>query len=186
MSPTIDVFFASHDGQTRQVADRIYNILQETGANVSKREIKAGNQDIISRCVDVTVVAAPIRYGFPLRIADKFLRRNVLRIDQSRFALVLVNLTARRPGRTTPAGNIYLRRWLTRQRLNPAIACAVAGRVDYPNYKWYDRIMMQLILTISGGPTDSTTSIEYTDWQQVERLAGDIFALAAKAASRAS
>ena len=52
----------------------------------------------------------------------------------------------------------------------------VAGALEYPRYKIWDRLAIQLIMKITDGPTDSTLNIEYTDWDQVreaaERFAG--------------
>jgi menaquinone-dependent protoporphyrinogen oxidase len=67
---------------------------------------------------------------------------------------------------------------LKRRRITPAIAAAVAGRLDDPSYRWYDRAMIRLIMRITGGPTDPRTTIEYTDWQQVDSIADAIAALA--------
>ncbi|GAB7205818.1 hypothetical protein OS21_23100 [Dickeya oryzae] len=46
-----------------------------------------------------------------------------------------------------------------------------AGALRYPRYRWFDRVMIQLIMRMTGGETDSTKEIEYTDWEQVARFA---------------
>jgi menaquinone-dependent protoporphyrinogen oxidase len=176
--PTIDVFFASRDGQTRRIVERIGRRLGDGGAVARLRELPLAADAEPPGAAAVTVVAAPIRYGFPLPVADRFLRRHAGGIAADRLAVILVNLTARRPGRTTPEGNGYLGKWLKRRRITPAIAAAVAGRLDYPSYRWYDRAMIRLIMRITGGPTDPRTTIEYTDWQQVDSIADAIAALA--------
>ncbi|MBT8205716.1 MAG: menaquinone-dependent protoporphyrinogen IX dehydrogenase, partial [Eudoraea sp.] len=42
------------------------------------------------------------------------------------------------------------------------------GMLDYQKYPFWDRIMIQLIMRITKGPTDLNTKIEYTDWDQVD------------------
>jgi menaquinone-dependent protoporphyrinogen oxidase len=42
-----------------------------------------------------------------------------------------------------------------------------AGKVDYPNWPWYERKMIQLIMKMTHGPTDPSTVIDYTDWDDV-------------------
>lgn len=59
---------------------------------------------------------------------------------------------ARKPGQQTVEGNVYLRNWLKRTGLRPALAAAVPGRLDYPAYRWFDRMMLQAIMRISGRP----------------------------------
>ncbi len=40
--------------------------------------------------------------------------------------------------------------------------------LDYQKYPFWDRLMIQLIMWITKGPTNSDAKIEYTDWEQVE------------------
>ena len=49
-----------------------------------------------------------------------------------------------------------------------------AGKLDYPRYDFWDRIVIQLIMRITKGPTDPTTTVEYTDWQKVEEFGRSI------------
>ncbi len=178
MANSIDIFYASHDGQTRRIVDALARHLTGTGAAVGVHDLADGEPPVVPGGAGITVLAAPIRYGRPLPIADRFLRRIAPLIDRRRFALVLVSLSARKPNRDTPAGNPPLRRWMARRGVEPAIARAVAGRLAYPDYTWYDRAMIRLIMTISKGPTDPTATVEYTDWRAVETLATEIAALA--------
>ena len=46
-----------------------------------------------------------------------------------------------------------------------------AGALLYPRYKWIDRVMIQLIMKITGGETDATKEIEYTNWGKVKAFA---------------
>jgi menaquinone-dependent protoporphyrinogen oxidase len=177
MANTIDIFYASHDGQTRRIVEALASHLAGTGATLGVHDLADGEPSVVPGSAEVTVLAAPIRYGRPLPIADRFLRRIAPLIDQRRFALVLVSLSARKPGRDTPAGNPPLRRWMARRGVDPAIARAVAGRLAYPDYTWYDRAMIRLIMTISKGPTDPTLTVDFTDWRAVETLAAEIAAL---------
>jgi menaquinone-dependent protoporphyrinogen oxidase len=92
-----------------------------------------------------------------------------------------VCLAARKPSRGTAAGNPYLRKAIARHRLTPALAVAVAGRLDYPRYSWLDRQMIRFIMTLTGGPTDPGASIEYTAWDVVDDVALRIAELVARA-----
>lgn len=48
-----------------------------------------------------------------------------------------------------------------------------AGALRYPRYSWLDRTMIKMIMKMTGGETDTTKEVEYTDWQQVDRFARD-------------
>jgi menaquinone-dependent protoporphyrinogen IX oxidase len=40
-----------------------------------------------------------------------------------------------------------------------------AGALRYPRYRWYDRFMIRLIMKMTGGETDTSKEVVYTDWQ---------------------
>ncbi len=40
-----------------------------------------------------------------------------------------------------------------------------------PRYNLFDRTMIRLIMTMTGGPTDMATVIDYTPWERMAELA---------------
>ena len=46
-----------------------------------------------------------------------------------------------------------------------------AGVVDYPNYKFFDKYIIRLIMYITNGPTDISKTYEFTDWEKVKTFA---------------
>ena len=83
-----------------------------------------------------------------------------------------------------PTGNVYLRKWIARSGARPLLAEAIAGNLDYPRYNFFDRNAIRLIMTISGGPTDGTSVIDYTQWDRLPALAERIVAAVASARDR--
>lgn len=167
------LLYASHDGQTRRIAERLSARLEALNIAVRPHNLADGipAADNLSEMV---VLVAAIRYGKHLPDARRFLE-SYSRVEK-RPALVLfsVNLTARKPQKQTPEGSVYLRKTIRKYRLKPVLAHAIAGRLDYPRYKWFDRQMIRFIMLLTGGPTDPNTTIEYTDWHQVDALADRI------------
>jgi menaquinone-dependent protoporphyrinogen oxidase len=80
-------------------------------------------------------------------------------------------LTARKLGKNTAEGNVYLRKLIARNRLKPAFAAAIAGRLEYPRYGWLDKQAIRFIMLLTGGPTDPKTCVEYTAWNEVDGVA---------------
>ena len=117
-----------------------------------------------------TVVAA-VRYGRHLLEAEQFLAIYQTLRAPPPLVFLSVNLTARKPGKDTAEGNVYLRRSIARRRLAPALALAIAGRLDYARYGWLDRQMIRFIMTLTGGPTDLGAVVEYTPWNVVDDVA---------------
>ena len=126
----------------------------------------------------VIVVVAAVRYGKHLPEADRFLSAYRSLASPPPLALASVNLTARKPAKTTVTGNAYLRKVIARHRLAPALAVAIAGRLDYRRYGWRDRQIIRFIMWMTGGPTDPRTSIEYTSWPAIDEFAARIAELA--------
>jgi len=64
-----------------------------------------------------------------------------------------------------------LRRLIARHGLKPTLATAFAGKLDYPRYGFFDRHIIRFIMLLTGGPTDPTAVVEYTDWAKVDAFA---------------
>ena len=54
----------------------------------------------------------------------------------------------------------------------------IAGKVDYPSWPWYDTLMLQMIMKMTKGPTDPTSVIDYTDWDDVRAYGEHVLTLA--------
>ena len=95
------------------------------------------------------VLVAAVRYGKHLPEADRFLAAYRSLASPPPLALASVNLTARKPDKTTATGNAYLRKIIARHRLAPALAVAFAGRLDYRRYSWRDRQIIRFIMLLT-------------------------------------
>ena len=179
---TIAIYYASHDGQARKIssylAEQLSKFHQQQVA-VSVADLASGfpsGEDLRSK--DTVVVVAAIRYGRHLKLADQFLQSQADHLSGKRLVMLSVNLTARKPHKRRVENSVYLKKWLERHsRLSPVLVRAIAGRLDYPRYSFFDRLMIRLIMSITKGPTDPTMTIEFTDWEQVRELADEIAAI---------
>jgi menaquinone-dependent protoporphyrinogen oxidase len=174
----MEIFYATRDGQSRRIAERIADRLADHGIPTLAHDL-AGARPAPSdlTAARLVVVVAAVRYGRPLPEAEQFLAGYRALREPPRLVLLSVNLTARKPGKDTVEGNVYLRKWIARHRLDPAFALAIAGRLDYSRYGWLDRQLIRFIMKLTGGPTDPRTCIEYTSWDAVDDVARRIAAL---------
>lgn len=169
------LFYATRDGQSRLIASRIAATLNRTGIEASPRDL-AQTMPTLDELAAAPLVAliASVRYGHHLAEAERMITLYQSLSAPPPLALASVNLTARKAGKDTPDGNAYLRKWIARRNLSPALATAIAGRLDYPRYGWLDRQMIRLIMKLTGGPTNPDAQVEYTSWEAVERFAQSI------------
>jgi menaquinone-dependent protoporphyrinogen oxidase len=158
---------SSTDGQTRRICERLRRILEDAGAAVTLTMIEDAN-DVAPAGFDLVVVGARIRYGrTDARVID-FVRRHAVTLEAMTNAYFSVNIVARKPGKDRPETNPYVGAFLRRARWRPRRVEVFAGRLDYPRYGVVDRLIIRLIMRMTGGPTRPDTVVEYTDWTRVE------------------
>jgi len=173
--PNMLLFYATRDGQSRRIAAHIAARLDECGIYAPPQNLAdALPAPAALAAAPLIVVVAAVRYGRHLPEAERFFATYGELLARVPFAFVSVNLAARKPGKDTAAGNQYLRKLMARHRLKPALAAAVAGRLDYPHYRWLDRQIIRFIMKMTGGPTDPQSCVEFTAWQAVDEIAARI------------
>lgn len=169
-TPTdILILHSSVDGHTRSICEYLQRRLAQCGALVSLHSLEefvpAGHAPAL------VIIGASIRYGHHRPALRRLVEQHRDWLGARHSAFFSVCLTARKPGKDTPDGNAYVRTFLHRSTWQPDLAAVFAGKLDYARYSWPDRLMIQLIMRLTGGPTDPASCICYTDWQAVERFA---------------
>ncbi|XBS69587.1 menaquinone-dependent protoporphyrinogen IX dehydrogenase [Acerihabitans sp. KWT182] len=172
------ILFSSRDGQTRKIAQFLAANLEGAICEVFDLKQAAG---LTLQRYDGVIIGAAIRYGHYAVELHDFIRRHLDWLNGLPSAFFSVNLTARKPDKRTPDTNAYTRKFLAATPWRPNRCAVFAGALRYPQYRWLDRIMIQLIMRITGGETDSSKEVEYTDWQQVTAFAHDFAVFAGKA-----
>ena len=172
--PPVALYYATHDGHTRHIAEHISHRLAESGIVASPQNVATtpAAADLAGKALVVLVAA--VRYGRHLPEAEHFLTVYRSLSAPPPLAFASVNLTARKPGKTSATGNAYLRKLLARTGLAPVLAVAFAGKLDYRRYRWTDRQIIRFIMLLTGGPTDPDTCVEYTSWAAVDEFAAGI------------
>lgn len=158
------ILYSSRDGQTQKIANFI---AEKLDGDVEVRSIL----DTFSLDADRIIIGASIRYGHFDKALYKFIEKHTALLNAKPTAFFGVNLTARKEGKNTPETNVYVRKFLARIQWRPTLTAVLAGALFYPRYNWFDRMMIQFIMKITGGETDPTKEIEYTDWEKVTEFA---------------
>ena len=171
----MQLYYASRDGQARKIATRIAERLAGHGIAATPVDLavmQPSPAELAPAGLVVGVLA--VRYGRHLPEAIEFVKTFALLDRPPLLALASVNLTARKPGKDTAEGSVYLHKLIARHKLEPALATAFAGKLDYPRYGFFDKHIIRFIMLMTGGPTDPSTVIEYTDWDKVDAFADGI------------
>jgi menaquinone-dependent protoporphyrinogen oxidase len=176
LAPDVRLFYATRDGQARRIAERIQARLANSAIATDPVDLAGRSSGDLSTAALVVLVAS-VRYGRHLGEATCFLSTYQALPSRPPLVLVSVNLTARKPGKDSPEGNPYLRKLISRYGLAPVLAVAIAGRLDYASYRWWDRHIIRLIMGLTGGPTDPTTCIDYASPAAIDDVAAHVVRL---------
>ena len=174
------ILFSTRDGQTREIASYLASELKEQGIYADVVNLNRA-EEIVWQDYDRVVIGASIRYGHFHPAVDRFVKKHAATLNAMPSAFYSVNLVARKAEKRTPQTNSYTRKFLLSSPWQPKLCAVFAGALRYPRYRWLDRFMIRLIMKMTGGETDTTKEVVYTDWQQVASFARDIAQLTANA-----
>jgi menaquinone-dependent protoporphyrinogen oxidase len=163
-------------GLSKSICERIQTSLRNRGQAAEVAPLAGGNVD--PTAFDAIVIGASIKHGKHHPSVLEFIRTHQKLLEAKPSALFSVNLVARKPGRNTPQTNPYLKRLLAKSPWTPRLAGVFAGELDYSRYGPLDKHMMRFVMWINRGPTDFNARVQFTNWDEVERFAGQVAALA--------
>lgn len=164
------IVYASHDGQTAKICRAIADSVRQAGHEVKVISVGQAAEVDLGRFAKI-VVGASIRYGKHSPEIVAFINKNQAILDSKPNAFFSINLVARKPEKSTPETNPYLQKFLQRINWQPKHLAVFAGKLDYPSYALFDRLLIRLIMWITHGPTDPHAVVEFTDWHQVDNFA---------------
>lgn len=170
------LLYSSVYGLSRRICERLQSRLVGLGHQVDLQPLVAGTA--VPPGHDAIVIGASIRQGKHNPSVIEFITRNLALLQAKPSAFFSVNLVARKPAKNTPQTNPYLLRFLSNCPWQPKLLGVFAGELDYQRYGPFDRYAVRLIMWLNKGPTDLKTKTEFTNWDEVERFAGRVDALA--------
>lgn len=167
------LIYSTTDGQTLKICQRIRGLLTKPEQQVTVVSITEA-QSLDMTVFDKIVIGASIRYGHHQPSVEAFIRQHQALLDSKANGFFSVNVVARKPAKSQPHTNPYLKKFLKQISWQPKQLAVFAGKLDYPSYSIVDRLVIRMIMWITRGPTDPTTVIEFTDWEQVAAFANVI------------
>lgn len=119
---------------------------------------------------DKIIIGASIRYGKHQPQVYRFVKTNKAILEQKPGAFFSVNVVARKAEKSQPQTNPYMKKFLRQIEWQPDVLAVFAGKINYPLYSFWDRLIIRFIMWVTHGPTDPETVIDYTDWRKVEEF----------------
>ena len=166
------IVYSTTDGQTKKICEKI---------------IKTGKK---KQCIDMLsiddasdlsigeyrkiIIGASIRYGKHNPLVYEFIKSNKAELEKKSTAFFTVNVVARKKEKNQPDTNPYMKKFLELSGWRPDKLAVFAGRIDYPSYRFIDRLIIRFIMLITKGPTDTSQTYEFTDWKKVANFAKEV------------
>lgn len=167
------IFFATSEGQTRRIAERIARDIGARGFNaraIDVAAVDAGGIDWDN--VRGVMLGASLHAGKHQHAAVEFARRHRDRLNlyPSAFFSVSLSAASSKPEEVAIAARLA-RELPEKAGWKPTAVECFGGRLAYTQYGWFIRWIMRRIAQKEGGPVDIARDHEMTDWNAVARFA---------------
>ncbi|HXW97007.1 MAG TPA: flavodoxin domain-containing protein [Gemmatimonadales bacterium] len=180
------IVYGSSYGQTAKIAQRLADRLTTGGNRVTVWKGDALPPSPRVDAFDAYVVAASVLFGKHQPYVRDFVRRNVGRLNA--FPSAFVSVCGALAGNWKPGedeARKYIASFLAQTGWRPGVSRSFAGGLPYTHYGIVTRLIMKSISRMTGRPTDTSRDWEFTDWEEVDRFAGQLTGLLAVPAVRA-
>jgi len=166
------VVYATRDGQTRKIAERIATVLRARRHVVELLDAARAPQDLDLSRFQAVLIGSPIRAQGYLRPVVRFVQSHRTTLDRLPtlfFSVGLAVVSKVHDGRAQTMQ--IVERLVAETGWRPRRVELVAGALPYTRYNFLVRFVMRRISKKEGGDTDTSRDYEYTDWSAVERFA---------------
>ncbi len=133
------ILYSTVDGQTQAICQRIGQVLAESGEQTSLVNLASMTPEQLVD-VDKVVIGASIRYGKHRPELFKFVEQHKDLLDSKLTSFFTVNVVARKALKNTPETNPYMQKFLTLSAWTPKMLGVFAGKIDYPRYRFFDKV----------------------------------------------
>ena len=166
------IIYSSTDGHTKNICERLAYFLRNSNSTKIISLVEASKFDLTK--FNQIIIGASIRYGKYSKNLYRFIGLNKDILEQKNSVFFSVNVVARKPEKSMPNTNPYVKKFLKISKWRPKKIGVFAGKVDYPNYGFFDKYTIKLIMFLTNGPTDTSQSYEFTDWSKVDNFAREL------------
>ncbi|MDX2119519.1 MAG: flavodoxin domain-containing protein [Gemmatimonadota bacterium] len=166
--------YGTTDGQTAKIMRFLDAELRGLGADVTLVEADGESLPAGLSGYDGVIVAGSIHVGGFQRRLVRWVRRHREALDARPhiFLAVCLSVLQQDPAVRQELDRI-LRRFMHATGWHPRAMQPVAGALSYSRYGLIRRWAMRRIARKAGGGTDVSRDYEYTDWEELRRLARD-------------
>ena len=160
--------YSSSNGQSLKICETLNEEKESLILNIDR--LNSVNLDNF----DQIIIGASVKYGDHNKKIYNFVKNNKILLKRKKTVFFSVNATARKSEKNTPNTNPYIIKFLKKTNWKPDHIGVFAGKIDFPNYNFLEKYIIKLIMWITNGPTDTTKTYEFTDWNAVKKFSREI------------
>jgi menaquinone-dependent protoporphyrinogen oxidase len=178
----VGVFFATREGHTKRIAERIATDLRKERFDVDLHDVRHRLAFPLSAYAGV-LLAASVHGGEHEGEMIHFVREHRSELDRIKTAFLSVTLSEAGAENieATPADrarfaadvNRVFEKFFHETQWRPTRVKPVAGALLYTRYNFLLRLVMKGIARKAGGATDATRDYDYTDWAGLEAFVAE-------------
>ena len=172
------VFYATTEGQTGRIAERIAAVLRDRGFRATAIDLQTpGAFDVDWTGVRAVILGASLHLQHHQPVAAEFAETFSASLNALPSAFFSVSLSAAaHDERQVQAARDLARAFVRAAHWKPQRVVCFAGGLAYSKYGFLKRLAIRLISKRNGGPTDTRRDYDLTDWDAVWRFALDVAA----------
>ena len=160
--------YSSSNGQSLKICETLNEEKESLILNIDR--LNSVNLDNF----DQIIIGASVKYGDHNKKIYNFVKNNKILLKRKKTVFFSVNATARKSEKNTPNTNPYIIKFLKKTNWKPDHIGVFAGKIDFPNYSFLEKYIIKFIMWITNGPTDTTKTYEFTDWDAVKKFSREI------------
>lgn len=174
---SILVVYATREGQTRKIAERITTVLRGSGHQVELLDAERLPPKVEIERHQAVFIGSPVRASGYLRPVVRFVQEHrpaLQRVPAAFFSVGLAVLSKTSDGRAQTLE--IVEKFVRQTGWRPRRVELLAGALPYSKYNFLVRFVMRRISGKEGGDTDTSRDYEYTEWTAVDRFAVEFLA----------
>lgn len=172
------VIFGTSHGHTARVVERLAGTCTRGGHEVTVRQGDRLSPETRLEDFDAVLVAGSVQFGRHQRYLEDFARQHAGRLTAmpSAFLSVCGALMGTWPRARTEAQK-YVDRFAAETGWLPHRTWSIPGALQYTRYGMFIRWVMKFISMRTGRPTDTSRDYDFTDWDEIDRIAREFTAV---------
>jgi len=179
----IAVFYATREGHTHKIAERVTDDLRKRGFEADVKNLRDGDAIKLSDYAGV-ILAASVHIGTHEPEMVAFVKQHRVELESMPSAFLSVtlsevgaeraNATAEEHARFVADVQGMLNRFFEDTGWHPRRVKPVAGALLYTKYNFLIRFVMRRIAKKAGAQTDTSRDYEYTNWVALDHFVDEV------------